>query len=255
MFSRPFTLRSRSFIISLFLSCSPPTVTRLVIAVVIYTINTRARWSRPHIGKERLEIAPGIADPYTSATPVFVSWVARVLAALQHAFPSLVLWRTLQPVDRARFIEVASAAFDCAVSQVSDAYDSLFAAIAAAFPIPQAKSVLMRPFQRDEPTVTVVSYVYRFCHHFPLDVGSPRPTDDSGSCLRLTNRTPSTSTARQAFPFPGPAHRLYTWFASILWPLWRQESRLIRAFQIGFHCREFRIRCCNPSVLDFHVGV
>ena len=171
MFPRSFAFHSRSFIISLLLSCSPPTVARPVITVVIYTINGRAWWSRPHIAKERLEIVPGIADFYTSATPVLVSWVARVLAALQHAFPSLVRWRTALPVDRTRFVEVASAAFDCTVSQVSDAYDSLFAAIAVAFPIPQAKSILMRPLQRNEPTVTVVSYVYRFCHHSPLDVG------------------------------------------------------------------------------------
>ena len=114
---------------------------------------------------------PGIADSYASSTPILVSWVARVLTALQHALPSLVRWRTALPVDRTRFVEVASAAFNCTVSQVSDAYDSLFAAIAAAFPIPQTKSILMRPIQRNEPTVTVVSYVYRFCHHPPLDVG------------------------------------------------------------------------------------
>ena len=171
MFPRPFAFHSRSFIISLLLSCSPPTVTGAVITVVIYTVNSRAWWSRPHIAKERLEIVPGIADSYAPSTPILVSWVARVLTALQHALPSLVRWRTALPVDRTRFVEVASAAFNCTVSQVSDAYDSLFAAIAAAFPIPQTKSILMRPIQRNEPTVTVVSYVYRFCHHPPLDVG------------------------------------------------------------------------------------
>ena len=82
----------RAAIIVLFDPCSPATIPRLVIAVVVDAIDGvfRARpW--PHIGQEVFELSPTLTHGDPAATPIFIVLRIGIIAAPAQLRPTLIL--------------------------------------------------------------------------------------------------------------------------------------------------------------------
>jgi hypothetical protein len=80
---------------SLFGACCPATISRLVVAVIVYTVNgmTRRR-SAPHVGQEGfVRMRPAFTHGDASRSIVFISNMTRVAASGFHAPPNLIFWR------------------------------------------------------------------------------------------------------------------------------------------------------------------
>lgn len=70
--------------------CSPPTISRLIISIVVYTINLTAIRPWPHIIKEcRKGISPSIAHANASSAIILPAFVSRILASLSDTTPRL----------------------------------------------------------------------------------------------------------------------------------------------------------------------
>jgi len=72
----------------------PSTVAEFVIAVVVDALQREAGRSRSHVEHEIAKRSPSLANRDPSATVAAVRWVARILAALTHTFPTLICRRT-----------------------------------------------------------------------------------------------------------------------------------------------------------------
>jgi hypothetical protein len=77
----------------LFASCRPPHVTRLVVPIVVNSIEAvLGRWSSSYMLKERQEVfPPTLSNPDASSTPSRIVFVLLVLAASEHASPCHIL--------------------------------------------------------------------------------------------------------------------------------------------------------------------
>ncbi len=93
MFKVPF--RTRSSVQSLFLTCGPSHVARLVVAVIVDTVNrVLRRWAPADVSKKRLVgMNPFVAYRDASATVIAVVLIVLVQAAVLHDLPTDVFWR------------------------------------------------------------------------------------------------------------------------------------------------------------------
>lgn len=96
----------------LLLACSPATVARLVVAVVVDSVDAVLhRWSWPHVGKEGREIgAPSVTNGDAATSVVLVTMVGRAVTPFQHRCPGFVLW-CLASVRRVPVLPITSARF------------------------------------------------------------------------------------------------------------------------------------------------
>ena len=88
-------------ILSLLLICLPAAVTWFVVSVIIDSANRCFRkWLRSHIAQERRKrIFPSNTYAYPSPSIVHVAWIVLVVASLNHAAPSSVLWTSRMPMS------------------------------------------------------------------------------------------------------------------------------------------------------------
>ena len=79
----------------------PAAVFRLVGPIIVDALNrVLARWRRAHVGKKVSKIfAPPVANEYAARPVVFETWVCGIVAALNHACPS-VIQRVFSPCFR-----------------------------------------------------------------------------------------------------------------------------------------------------------
>lgn len=84
-----------SFVALLLRACAPPTVVRLVVAVVIDAVKgVLWRWPSPHVGQKILVgVPPSIAHSDASASVVWIRFQARIEASAKHADPCLEFGR------------------------------------------------------------------------------------------------------------------------------------------------------------------
>lgn len=123
--------------------CDPAAISRFVWAIVINAVDGVAgRWLRPHVGQERLEVAPALTDSDASATVVRPATVVWVAAPRLHRAPTIVLWALgalrgmpVNPVDRRESpIPATPAILHLAATEPLARVDSVTAAIADAEP-------------------------------------------------------------------------------------------------------------------------
>lgn len=81
--------------------CCPSAVARFVIAVIVNTVNRVFRgWFRSHIlVKGEKGIAPTVADGNAATSVITVPRIIDVCASLDHASPSAMFRREVQPID------------------------------------------------------------------------------------------------------------------------------------------------------------
>ena len=81
---------SGAFISSLFYRSSPATISRLVVAVVVDTINALSGWSFSHIGKKVFKFVPSLANCNSTASVVLPVGRVGVGASAPNVLPSSV---------------------------------------------------------------------------------------------------------------------------------------------------------------------
>jgi len=104
----------------LFVSWHPSTVARLVIAVVVDTLNRMTVRARIHVGLEVLEVLPSFADRNSSTSVVVELWMWLVGASTAHVFPSVI--------NRCRLLVGAIAVLLCRSTSGADLFRSQAAA-------------------------------------------------------------------------------------------------------------------------------
>jgi len=78
----------------LFPPCTPFTIRRLVVSVVVNAINTFAYGSIPHVFVEEYKAMPPGTHAYSPPPVVFIGRVLRMLTSGYHRLPCVVLWRS-----------------------------------------------------------------------------------------------------------------------------------------------------------------
>lgn len=108
-------------VVALLLLSSPPAIRRLIVPVVINSIDAIPRtrpW--PHVSQKRLErVPPSLANANTSPTVQRVSFIRECIASGIHPNPRPILWRSGHPVTCTRLNLKASARFNFVSSNCS----------------------------------------------------------------------------------------------------------------------------------------
>ncbi len=86
-----------AFITTLFYSCSPPTIGRLVVALVVDAIQRMTQtWARPHICVELFKCLPSLTNCDTTTTIVGVKLIRRTQTSLTHLVERVPFRRACQ---------------------------------------------------------------------------------------------------------------------------------------------------------------
>jgi hypothetical protein len=129
-------------IVGLFLFCSPPAISRLVITVIVGIAVECVFWrlSSSHVCKELLKVMPALTDDYSSSSVECEAGMARILAALKHHGPRVIfrrMWITFSVHDhglKSGFQAATTAACRTAFQKTSSEYDNIAATFAVAQP-------------------------------------------------------------------------------------------------------------------------
>lgn len=91
----------------LFSTCSPSTVARFVVSIVINSIKgMNFGWAQSHIGQEVIELVPSFTDSDSSCAITVKHWLACIAASTIHIKPCPIFWRaTCAPFSESMFIE------------------------------------------------------------------------------------------------------------------------------------------------------
>lgn len=136
-------------IITLLQRCSPPTVLRRIVPVIVYAINrVSRRWLRTYVFHEILErMSPSFTYSDTSPTPRFKVGSAWVVASSFHAKPASIFTRLAQAVFDWRPVFSAPTTTSSPTSDIGSAGDDSVATIAKTCPKRQS-TVRSRPIRR-----------------------------------------------------------------------------------------------------------
>lgn len=89
-FGRVCSRSSRTRIVNLFSTCSPSAIARLIVAVIVDTIQCQFWWAFAHVGQKVLKRTPSFADRNASTAIVEIKSVAEIIATLKHGPPRLI---------------------------------------------------------------------------------------------------------------------------------------------------------------------
>lgn len=82
-------------IFGLILKCRPSAVARLVVSVIVLSVDTHPNWSRPHVGKKTLKRVPTLADGDAAPAVIGKLRSARIATTYFHRHPRRVLGAVL----------------------------------------------------------------------------------------------------------------------------------------------------------------
>jgi hypothetical protein len=131
---------SLSSVACLFSACCPAAVGRLVISIVVNSVDCVPARPIAHVFKEITKrLSPPFADGNTSAAIVFVSNAILAIAPINHILPSLVFWHSRKAMDRGSLLgslatKAAATARPVLVSQLVRCGDCSCSAFANAVP-------------------------------------------------------------------------------------------------------------------------
>lgn len=155
-------------IVGLLFRCGPSAILRRVVAVVVDSIQRSVGWTRAHVAIEGFErSAPAGANRDSSASVGLELMKVRVLAALDHAFPTVILAALPHPMctmgPAIPFGSVAAARHGGAASQKRPQDGFFFSAIAAANPF--SRIGLRKSRNSHETPKSLVGQVDQFPRH------------------------------------------------------------------------------------------
>lgn len=81
-------------IVTIFFVGHPVAIGFGIAAIIVYALDCFTFWLFTHVSQEIFEFQPRkIINPDTASAIVFVAWIIRIVAALQHIRPAMIGWR------------------------------------------------------------------------------------------------------------------------------------------------------------------
>lgn len=133
--------------------CCPSAISRLVVAIVIYSFQCLSRRSRAHISIEVFEIEPAVANCYAATAITLVAVGVAIGAPIEHGSPTTVNPAVTQSVfEGSPKGGFAAARLSIPVSERGRYDDNFLSASAFAKPSSGVKGVFWNSFQRNQFT-------------------------------------------------------------------------------------------------------
>ncbi len=157
-------------VVSLLKWCSPPTILRTVVSVVVYSVDRFSLWSISHIReKVTKRIVPSITDFNPAFSVNIIFSIVRVIASLPQTSPSFMLRSTTHAMrfmaNPVYMIIFFNATTRCCVAacKITASYSGFSATITKAFP--RCRFNAMNLFSNGEAVESLTDSINNFCHN------------------------------------------------------------------------------------------